>query len=201
MVSRSPSLAVVLRPQQAEGVQSALQQWSGAGLISSTLAAELLATIKVQEYSFDWERFSKYSFRLAVLCLAAAVFSLVVDNTFLRLIRKILALPPVVRAVFTAACATAVHVCAFQRSVEVSGDFYLNEAIHGIGAILFALAVVQLGEACNRWRGKAEDLMHLLVLLLALVYGVVGVLAQSNFIWSCGMIMFAVFLGAVTGYL
>ncbi len=226
--------SIVLEPNQAEGLQSAVQQWSSANIISSKLAAELLSTIEIQEHSFDWERFAKYSFRLAVLCLAVAVASLIFDKLFLKFMKRLVNLPPALRSAFTAASAIAVHVRAFQRSLDVPQQIYFIEAIHGVGAILFALAALQLGEAIDRWfetakektgsvekpngknghspesqknasRSKAPDhrdaVLKLPMLLLFMVYGATGMLAKSNFIWSCGMLVFAAYLGAQTGYL
>jgi hypothetical protein len=54
---------IVLHPEQAIVIESALQQWSSANLISSTLATELLSTIQIQEQGFDWEKFTKYNRR------------------------------------------------------------------------------------------------------------------------------------------
>ena len=197
---------IVLHPEQAIVIESALQQWSSANLISSTLATELLSTIQIQEHGFDWEKFTKYSFRLAVLCLAIAVASLVFDSLFLKFISKVVNLPPKLRSVLTASGAIAVHFWAFKRSLITPQQIYSNEAIHGAGAILFALATLQIAEAMEHsWSCSSahhrDKMINLLVLLLAMIYCTVGLLAKSNFLWSCGILVFAAFLGAQTGYL
>ncbi|KAI9151258.1 Carboxypeptidase 2 [Paramyrothecium foliicola] len=230
MESGAHKPSIVLDGKQAGGLEAALKQWSSANLISSQLAKELLSTIEIQENGFDWEKFAKYSFRLAVLCLAVAVASLVFDELFLKLVKKILDLPPPLRSAFTAVVAVAVHIWVFQRSAKMPQQIYFNEAMHGVGAVLFALAALQLGEMIERQfqkkigsieKSSAKDdrspdsqrsssrreasehreaIISLIVLLLSVIYGMVGVLAKSNFIWSCGMLTFAAYLGAQTGY-
>ncbi|KAH8158210.1 hypothetical protein CIB48_g10037 [Xylaria polymorpha] len=63
-----------LTTAQADVVQKAVRYWPHYKLVSSELVGDLLSTVQVveEEYEFDWGKFAKYTFRLAVICLAVA---------------------------------------------------------------------------------------------------------------------------------
>lgn len=133
-----------LGARHAEVVQAALQHWLRSNALSESQATQLADTIVVQ--TFDWEKFAKYSLRLAVLFLVVAVSSVVFEKGFLRIYRRIVALPPAVRGAATGVIAVGVHLLAYQRSQTLPQQKYANEAIHAIGAMFFALAAFQLLE-------------------------------------------------------
>ncbi|KAI0125662.1 hypothetical protein BJ170DRAFT_632037 [Xylariales sp. AK1849] len=191
---------ITLNPAQAQAVEAAVQQWSTSNIISNKLASELLASIQVQEDSFDWQRFAKYTFRVAIICLAIAVVSIVAGNAFLKLIKRVLELPAWLRSTITAAVAAGVHVWGYQRSIDVPLQVWTNEAIHGLGELTVGLAVVQLAEALDVDEKKHPERLNWILLLLAGIYGGTGVITKSNFIWSCGMIVLSGWFGAMTGY-
>lgn len=203
----APATTIQLTARQAQAAQAAIRQWARAGLLSDSLASKLQESIQTQEI-FDWQKFAKYSFRLAVLCLAVAISSVVFDDYFRKLIKRILELPALLRGSITAAGATAVHVWAYRRSLEFPEDVYLNEAVHALGALLFALAAFQfgqwlgLGEPTNS-KGKKDEnrALNQLLLALSVIYLSVGLVAKTNFIWSWGMYVLGTWFGAVTGYL
>ncbi|KAI1384836.1 uncharacterized protein F4822DRAFT_433375 [Hypoxylon trugodes] len=174
---------VKLKASQAQAVQAALQQWSGANLISPDLLTTLLNTL------------------LAVLCFSIGILTLILGNVFPKIIKKILALPIALRTVAVSCMGIATHILAYQRSLVAPKERYLNEAIHGLGALIFALAALQIGYhlKCNKKKNR-NKLSHLF-LSLATIYGIVAILVKSNFIWSCGMIMFGIWLGAIAGYM
>ncbi|KAI0424042.1 hypothetical protein F5Y09DRAFT_163108 [Xylaria sp. FL1042] len=194
-----------LTAAEADTVQRALKYWSHSELISVNVADYLLEAIQVvdeQQHDFNWEKFAKYTFRLAVICLAIALISLVFDNVVPKLIKRILALPSSVRITATSALAIATHARGYQRSLAAlpQQQMYSNEAIHSLGALLFGMAAVQLITALEADKDEKIHVFHTIVLSLALVYGVSAVLVQSNFIWSCGMMVLGVLFGSWTGY-
>ncbi|KAH8588933.1 hypothetical protein B0O99DRAFT_600316 [Bisporella sp. PMI_857] len=195
------SVSVELTKIQANGVRAAIHQWTTANLISETLSSELLSTIQIKEPSFNYEKFAKYSFRLAILCLAVAVVSLLADNAFLKLIKRIIALHPFLRSALTALLAIAVHVWGHNRSLQTPGEVYLNEAIHSLGSLLFALAGLQLAEGLDVSKAEHQHRVHYVLFLLSVIYFGAGLAAKSAFIWSCGMIALGTSFGAVTGYI
>jgi hypothetical protein len=199
-VKNSLEQSIELTPPQAQAVQAALQQWENTNLISSKLASELLATIQVQEQGFDWQRFAKYTFRLAIICLAIAVVSILADKAFLKLIKRVLELPAWLRSALTGLAAVGVHIWGYQRSIELPLQVWTNEAVHGLGALLFGLAALQLAENVNRKGDMQNHRINWILLSLAGIYGVTGVITMSNFIWSCGMIVLGTWFGAMTEY-
>ncbi|KAI0460637.1 hypothetical protein F5B21DRAFT_452578 [Xylaria acuta] len=191
-----------LTAAQADAVQKALRYWSRSKLVSTELVGDLLATIQVveEEHSFNWDKFAKYTFRLAVICLTIAIVSLVFDEAVPRIIRRILALPATVRVTATSALAVTVLVWGYQRSLTTPQQLYFNEAIHSLGALLFGLAALQLSAALEADGRESRRIFHNIELSLAIVYALSAVLVQSNFIWSCGMIVLGIWLGSWTAY-
>ncbi|KAI0550070.1 hypothetical protein F4679DRAFT_218671 [Xylaria curta] len=193
---------IELTTAQADAVRKALQYWSHSKLVSAELVGDLLATIQIveEEHGFNWNGFAKYTFRLAVICLAIAVISLVFDEAVPKIIKRILALPATVRVAATSALATTVLVWGYQHSLTTSQQFYFNEAIHSLGSLLFGLAALQLGVALEADERKNLPIAHNIELLLAVVYGLSAVLVQSNFIWSWCMIVLGIWFGSWTSY-
>ena len=189
---------------EAETVQKALRYWSRSKLVSSTLVKDLLATVQVveeqQQHDFNWDKFAKYTFRLAIICLSIAIISLIFDNVVPKIIKRILALPSALRITATSALAIAAHAWGYQRSLAAPNQIYSNEAIHSVGALLFGLAAVQLVTALEADKKENFHIFQYIELSLALVYGVSAALVQSNFIWSCGMIVLGIWFGTCTGY-
>ncbi|KAI1354509.1 hypothetical protein F5Y01DRAFT_273027 [Xylaria sp. FL0043] len=199
-----------LTAAEADAVYRALRYWSHSKLISADIADQLLETVQVvheQQHGFNWEGFAKYTFRLAVVCLAIAIISLIFDNVvpriIERIIERILALPSSVRITATSALAIAAHAWGYQRSLAASSlrqQTYSNEAIHSLGALLFGLAALQLATALEADKDENLHVLHNIELSLALVYGISAVMVQSNFIWSCGMVVLGVLFGSWTDY-
>lgn len=224
-----------LGARHAQVVQSAIQHWADANTISQSQASLLSETIVVQ--GFDWEKFAKYTLRLAVLFLAVAVFSILFEARFLRLLRRLASLPAWLRSAATAKIAVGVHIFAYRRSRHLPDQKYANEAVHGLGALFFALTAFQLLQQFQEWyiqAGKRNEsdvsksqeeekddkearerkkqeaqarrrlsnrLVQSVMLGLATVYGAVGVLSGSNFIWSCSMLVLGNFFGGMGGYM
>ncbi|KAH6648609.1 hypothetical protein BKA67DRAFT_538631 [Truncatella angustata] len=211
---------------QARAVQAAIQQWKNQHLVSSSLASQLLETLNVED-SFDWQRFAKYSFRLAIICLAIAIFSILTDDAFLKLIRRVFSIPAWIRSLCTAAVAATVHYWGYLRQLEQPLQVWTNESAHALGGLIVAVAAWQLFE----WLGapkkrrqltyesglsdeekgrriqanKDQYAMQLeviiwIVLLLAVVYGTTGMLTGSNLIWSTALLVLGTWLGVFTGY-
>ncbi|GAP86553.1 putative membrane protein [Rosellinia necatrix] len=191
-----------LTEAQAEAVQKALRYWRHSNLVPASLVGDLLATVRIVEekHGFDWDKFAKYTSRLSVVCLAIAIASLVFGRAIPNIIKRILALPAAVRVAITSALAATVHVWAYDRSLTTPQQLYLNEAIHSLGALLFGLAALQVTIALQADKRENLHTLHNIELSLALVYGVSAVLVQSNFIWSCGMVVLGIWFGSWSAY-
>lgn len=223
-----------LGARHAEVVQSAIKHWAESSTISEDQASLLVDTIVVK--GFDWEKFAKYTLRLAILCLVVAVTSVVFEKSFLRFYRRLVALPPWLRGSTTDLIGVGVHIFAHQRSQRLPKQKYGNEAVHGVGALLLALAAFQLLEQLedsfkhstqaveraaseskveeqdderSQKRKKREakerkqlkrNMVQCVALGLAAVYGAVGILSTSNFIWSCSMMVLGYCCGGMADY-
>ncbi|KAI0526286.1 hypothetical protein F5B22DRAFT_150838 [Xylaria bambusicola] len=203
MASPNNNRQLELTTIEADAVRKALHYWLSSKLVPSNLLNDLLATVQVveeQHHSFDWDKFAKYTFRLAVICLTIAILSLIFDDVVPKIIKRILALPSPVRIAVTSALAIVTHIWGYQRSLVAPKQLYSNEAIHSLGALLFGLTAVQLVTALEADKKENVHIFHNIVLSLALVYGVSAALVQSTFIWSCGMIVFGIWFGTWTAY-
>lgn len=142
-----PKKPLELGARHAEVVQSAIQHWLDTQLLTPDSATQLTDSITIR--TFDWEKFAKYTLRLAIICLVIAVSSVVLEASFIRIYRRIVALPAWLRGAITALMAVGIHVFAYDRSVKLPRQMYANEGIHAIGALLFALAALQVIEQLN----------------------------------------------------
>ncbi|KAI1457803.1 hypothetical protein F4805DRAFT_427407 [Annulohypoxylon moriforme] len=201
MASEANYQLVKLTASQAQVVQSALQQWSKIRLISPKLIPALLHTIEIieEDHGFPWPQFAKYAFRLAILSLIIAVLSVIFDGVLPKLIKKFLDLTIILRLMVTAGVAVLVHIWGYQRSLVKPQEPYLNEAIHCLGAFIFALAALQLGSYLECDKDENHDELKGILLGLAFIYSITAAMVNSNFILSCGMILLGTWLGAISG--
>ncbi|KAI1322353.1 hypothetical protein F5Y16DRAFT_416047 [Xylariaceae sp. FL0255] len=161
-------------------------------LITAALYIELFSTIQVVEQNaFDWDRFAKYSFRLALICFIIAIISLLFGDVIPNLIKRLLALPAGVRVTLTSLLAGA---------VIAPHEIYFNDTIHTLGALLFGLAALQLGIALEADDPERHHISHRIELALVFIYGATAVLVGSNFIWSIAMIVLGSWFGTFTAY-
>lgn len=208
---------ITLSSSQAHAVQAAIEQWSNQQLISPSLASQLLSTLDIED-SFDWQRFAKYTFRLAIICLTIAVVSILTDDAFMKLLKRVFSIPAWLRSLLTATMAIGVHYWGYQRQVEKPLQIWTNESVHALGGLVVGLAALQLAETLgvfdahrsnshNKYISKARierkamnNLLRILFLLSG-IYLTTGLVTRSNLLWSFGMIVLGSWLGAVTGYL
>ncbi|KAI0901676.1 hypothetical protein F4806DRAFT_8798 [Annulohypoxylon nitens] len=191
---------VRLTASQARAVESALQQWSKVKLINPDLIPDLLTTIQIieEDNGFPWQKVAKYAFRLAILSLIIAICSIIFDDVLPKIIRKFLDLPIAVRLTITVGVAAMVHTWGYQRSLVRPEQRYLNEAIHCVGAFIFALAALDLGSYLECDKSRNRDRLQCILIGLASTYGLVAVAVNSTLIWSYGMALLGVWLGSIS---
>ncbi|KAI0158076.1 hypothetical protein GGR57DRAFT_458978 [Xylariaceae sp. FL1272] len=211
--------AIKLTEAQADAVQKTLQYWSQSRQLSQSQADHLLSTIQVIEskQNFEWDRFAKYTFRLAIICLAIGVFYLAFDGMVPKIIARIKQLPLSLRVCITSVLAIAVHYAAYQRSSSKTEQVRLNEAFHALGALLFGLAAIQIEDSLKPTRPgvrgsksdfdtyRAAKLKHEYIMLkiylgLAAVYLMVAIAVQSNFICSLALLVYGVSLAVFASH-
>ncbi|KAK6851189.1 hypothetical protein PG987_000823 [Apiospora arundinis] len=156
--SKPSSLPLELPARQAKVVRAAIEYWASnhRHLVSPQLAAQLLDSVEVR--GFPWDTFAKYTLRLAVICLVIAVFSALFDEAFARFWNRVRDVPASVRSLLTAVAGSVVHLYAYYRQhQEEKMGVFANEALHGVGALLFALAAVQLLDALDKvFKARAQ---------------------------------------------
>ncbi|KAI1094465.1 hypothetical protein F5B19DRAFT_490301 [Rostrohypoxylon terebratum] len=191
---------VRLTASQAQTVKSALQQWSKVKLINPDLVPDLLTTIQIIEegHGFPWQKVAKYAFRLAILSLIVAIFGIIFDDVLPKLVKKFLDLPIAVRLTIESGVAIMVHTWGYQRSLVQPEQRYLNEAIHCVGAFVFALAALDLASYLESDKDWNRDGLLSILIGLASIYGLVAATVNSTFIWSFGIILLGIWFGSIS---
>ena len=194
---------ITLSSSQSKLVQSLLQEWTDHKLLTAQQQEKLLGSIETQD-PFDWQRLAKYTWRLSIICLVIAMFSLLTDRLFQKIIEKILALPAPLRAALTFVVAITIHVYGYYQQQRSPLQVWANEAVHALGCMILGLAAVQLAESMAVFKpiddGGHPERWRWVVYLLAFTYAGVGISVSSSLIWSTSMVAFGYALGLMTGY-
>ena len=183
-----------LSRKQAAFLHEAVAQWRKEGVLPETQAGLLTSTIQVQP--FDWRRLAKYSFWVALICIVTAVSSALADRVLVELLERLFEAPHLVKCAGMSVLAAGLYRWGITRRTQYPERSYSNEAILFLGVVATATAIYQLGKALDTGSGH----FSLLLLLSSLVYGVIGIAAESNLIWVFALASLGGWMGTETGY-
>ena len=181
--------------KQATVVRDAIEQWARNGLLPPAQAAQLSSTIEVQ--AFDWRRLAKYSFWVALISIFTSVSAALSDQFLIDLLERLFNAPAAAKCLGLTALAGALYWWGIRQRAKDPTRQYRNEAIMFLGVVATAGAITQLGLAMDTGSGHYS----LLILLSTLVYGVLGVLIDSNLIWTFALVSLGGWMGTETGYM
>ncbi|WP_127958221.1 DUF2157 domain-containing protein [Serratia microhaemolytica] len=184
--------------KNANVVRNALQHWVSEGSISEQQRQLLLQQIQVQ--TFDWRRLARYAFLTALASLLIAITSLFADHDLMRKLDKLFHLGAPGRTITLSISAIAIYLWALRRRTRKPAKRYSNEALLFIAVLLTACAFLQLA---IWWQENSAELIpiHLLLILSALVYGVIGWFTASSLVWWFSLLVLGVAFGVSTGYI
>ncbi len=164
-------------------------------MIADEQASALAATIEVQY--FDWRRLAKYSFWIALFSIVTSVSAALSDQMLRELLALVFDAPALAKCLVFAATAIVLYRRGLALRRDAPEKVYRNEAVCFLGVLSTAGAIYQLGLAMDDGSGH----FSLLLLLSFCVYGVLGLLLESNLIWVFALASFGGWMGTETGYL
>jgi hypothetical protein len=157
--------------------------------------AGLLANaIEVQP--FDWRRLAKYSFWVALTCIVIAVSSALADRILIELLERLFEAPHLIKCAVMSALAAGLYWWGVTRRTKHPDRSYSNEAILFLGVLATAAAIYELGRVLDTGSGH----FSLLLLLSFIVYGVLGLVMESNLVWVFALASLGGWMGTETGY-
>lgn len=188
----SPVLS--LPKQKAAIVRDALAQMARQQLIDPALAAQLSA--KISPLAFDWRRLARYSFIVAITCIAISLSAALADHWLMELLAKIFNAPWGVKSLACAVLSAVIFALGLKQRRLKPDNIYSNEAVFFAGVLGIAGSIACLGKAIDTGSGH----FSLLILLAAFVYCALGLSLQSKLIWVFGLLSLGGWFGAETGY-
>ena len=180
--------------KQAVFLREAIEQWKHDGLLADTQAAQLAGTIVLQP--FDWRRLAKYSFWIALISIVSSVSAALSDQFLVDLLEELFDAPAAAKCVGLVLMAAGLYWWGVRRRKQDPAQVYRNEAIIFLGVLATAGAIYQLGMALDTGSGH----FSILLLLSFLVYGILGVVVESNLIWVFALASLGGWMGTETGY-
>jgi hypothetical protein len=181
--------------KQATVVRDAIEQWRGDGVLPDAQAATLAATIEVQY--FDWRKFAKYSFWIALFSIVSSVSAVLSDRMLRDLLEVLFKAPATLKCAALSLVAAGLYRWGLARRRQAPDKVYRNEAIFFLGVLATAGAISQLGIVLDTGSGH----FSLLLLLSFLVYAGLGVILESNLIWVFSLASLGGWMGTETGYM
>lgn len=183
-----------LPKKKARVVLDAVNALAQNQVIDRATAEKICANI--QPMPFDWRRLARYSFILAIVCVAIAVGAAVADRWLMDLLEQIFSMPWIFKSVACAAFSAGIVFFGLSRRRKHPAKIFSNEAIFFLGVLGIAGSIACLGKALDNGSGH----FSLLLLLAALVYGALGLLLESKLIWVFSLMSLGGWFGAETGY-
>ncbi|RMF95186.1 MAG: DUF2157 domain-containing protein [Candidatus Schekmanbacteria bacterium] len=183
-----------LSKKNAQILTSAIEKWVEENLISKDQGKMLIESFEVS--SFDWKRLAKYSFWVAIICIITSICAIVTDDFLVELLFTLFDVSYFVKALFAALIAALIYNYGIKRKEKWPEKVFSNEAIFFLGVFTTALSVACLGKALDTGSGH----FSLLILLLAIVYGILGLLFPSKLVWIFSLLSLGGWFGAETGY-
>lgn len=175
-------------------VTRVINSWKERGLLSEEKADELKDSLEISR--LDWRRLARYSFWIAGISLAIAVFALLMDDAIMALIEQIIRLPDLVKCILLALVSAGFYAWGFRRKRMKPARGLTNESILFIGAVFTGASLVFLGQALDTGSGH----FSILILLATLAYLFIGGFFPSVPMWVVGLLSLSAWFGTETGY-
>ncbi len=175
-------------------VGKVIDTWKSEGVISEDESRKLHDSIEISR--FDWKRLGKYSFRIAGISLAIAVFAVLLDEALRELLKQLFRMPPIAKSIFLGVAAAALYFRGFRRKQTKPEKRLSNEFLLFVGAIVTGAALVFFGLAVDTGSGHYS----ILILTASIIYLVIGGLFPSAPMWTLGLISLGSWFGTETGY-
>jgi hypothetical protein len=180
--------------QESDFLNQSIKHWEEEHLIDAKLAGSLRSSYEVR--GFDWMRLAKYSFWIALVCGIIAVGSLIIDDTVIRLLKRLYYTPDIAVSIISAIIAVPLFYFGRRWEKKYPEKVFSNEAIIFTGILFTACCVAYLGKTFDNGSGHYS----LLFLLSVFVYGVLAWRMDSRLIWLFALVSLGSWFGTETGY-
>ncbi len=185
---------MLLNKKKYRLVQKVIASWENDQILTSDEANKLRENTELSK--FDWNRLARYSFWIAGISLIIAISALILDETIMALIMKILKMPDIAKSILFAVISAGFYHWGFRRKKTKPSKSFSNEFLLFIGAVITGIAIIFLGNALNIKNGHFSPL----ILTASIIYLVIGGSFPSSLMWTLGLISFCSWFGTETGY-
>jgi len=175
-------------------VNKVIDTWEQEGTVSVEDSRRLRDSLKLSK--FDWKRLAKYSFWIAGISLAIAIFALTLDDAIMAVIHQFFLMPDMAKSILLGIISAVFYFWGFKRKVAKPTKVFINEFLLFIGAIISGASIVFFGKAIDTGSGHYS----ILILMGSIVYLGVGGFYPSVPMWVLGLISLGSWLGTETGY-
>jgi len=171
-----------------------IERWSQQGVVSAETATRLRQSFEIA--SFNWRRLARIAILASVICFVVAVASFLADEFIIRLVERLFVNVDVALTAFFAVVAGALYAVGLRRRKRRPELIFTNEGLLFLAVLSTAMAIFSLGAALQ----LVDDDLRLLPLIGCVIYGAIGLWAQSKLIWVFALVALGGWFGAETGY-
>lgn len=177
-----------LNKSQAEFLETMIDRWQQAEIITKEKAGELKKSYSVR--SFDWKNVAKYAFIFAVVCGVIAVAATFADRKLIRLfyalIDEIFHASNLVLGIICAVISFIFFYSGQKRKQEKPDTFFTNEGFILMGSAFAAFTAANFANLS----GKGDAYYITTFLLAAILYVIISFLIKSQITWLLALIAF-----------
>jgi len=183
-----------LDKQESDFLDRVLTDWEKQGLVDSAQAEKLRDSYEVR--GFDWMRLAKYSFWIALICVATSFTFLIVNDTIVNWLKQLYYTPDIIIATLSAGMAIFFFLWGRHREKRFPEKVFSNEAVIFTGILFTACCIAYLGKTFDNGSGHYS----ILFLLSVFVYGFLAWRLDSRLIWLFALVSLGSWFGTETGY-
>jgi len=183
-----------INKKNAQIIFAAIQNWKSSGLVDDSLSQRLVRDIEVM--TFDWKKFTKYSFWVSLCCIITAVAAILADKALMEFLSVIFNAPHIIKFFALLIISIVIYWLGISRRLKFPEKEFSNEAILLLGVLVTGGVVYQFGKMLD----TDSEHFSLLLLLSFGIYGLIGFFSKSNLIWLFALLSLGSWLGTETGY-
>jgi hypothetical protein len=185
---------MLLNKKRYRLVSKVIDTWRDEHVITQEKSQKLRNSLEISK--FDWKRLSKYSFWIAGISVAIAVFATILDDAIMELLKHIVRIPDIAKSILLALIASGFFFWGFKKKKTNPTKIFSNEFLLFIGAIISGVSIFFMGKSVD----TAKDHFSILLLMGSIVYLAIGALFPSAPMWVLGLLTLGSWFGTETGY-
>ena len=180
--------------KQGQFLNETISQWEENGTISKEVAEALKKSYSIRP--FDFKKLAKYSFWIAIICIAIGVSSIIADEYLIVLIDKFFNSSDIALSLIFAILSVGVFFIAWKQRQKNPKNIFSNEAIIFIGVLLTAASIGYFGQSIDH----ENNHFPILFLIATIIYIILALWFPSKLIWIFSLLSLGSWFGTETGY-